>query len=62
MFNLELKELRFGLSTGLSARFPDVQFLPQELDDVVLAVINAVGMTALETAVANTTGQIVKCK
>jgi len=58
MFNLELKELRLGLSTGLSARFPDVQFLPQELDDVVLAVINAVGMTALETAVANTTDQI----
>lgn len=58
MFNLKLKELKLGLAKRLAARFPDLQFLPQELHDVVLAVINSVGMTALEIAVTNTQREI----
>jgi hypothetical protein len=58
MLILKTDDLSFRIASGLAADYPGEQFLPNELNDALLAVINSVGLAALNIAVANTQTQI----
>lgn len=51
MTPLRLKELKIVVANGLAEKHSDEQFLPEELEDALLALINSVGLSALSEAI-----------
>lgn len=51
MKTLRLPDLQLIIANGLAAQYPSDQFLPAELEDALLAIINGVGLSALSAAV-----------
>ena len=56
------KELAFLLASQLADVYPDDQFLPDELNESLLAIIDSVGLAALNLAVARTWEQMGESK
>jgi len=54
MISLTIKHLSFVGASALAARYPEEQYLPAELNDALLALINSVGVAALNLAIVNT--------
>lgn len=53
MVNLRLEQLTFRIATGLAERHPTEQFLPEEINDALISVVNSVGEIALRIAIGN---------
>jgi hypothetical protein len=58
LVNLGLEQLTFRITTGLAERYPAEQFLPEEINDALISVVNSVGETALRVAIRNSLAQL----
>ena len=48
---LRLRELTLIVTNGLAEKYPTEQFLPEEMEDALLGVVNSVGLSALNEAI-----------
>jgi hypothetical protein len=58
LINLGLEQLTFRIATGLAEHYPTEQFLPEEINDALISVVNSIGETALRVAIKNSLAQL----
>lgn len=58
MVKLGLEQLTFRIATRLAESYPSEQFLPEEINDALISVVNSVGETALGIAIRNSLAQL----